>query len=99
MFQKLKNFIKQQRCAHSFSEREMIRGEWSENVPHPHPHFAERGMKVTVQPFALVRVCFKCGKPDACFGYNEKPVNGPGMSGCEDQTTLPVPPPHNENIR
>jgi hypothetical protein len=99
MFQKLKTFLKQRKCFHTFSGPEIVKGDWAENIPHPHPHFAERGMKITAQPFALVGVCFKCGKVSCSTGYNEKPVNGSGVSGWGDQTTLPVPPPHNENIR
>jgi hypothetical protein len=62
---------KQNDCAHEYCGPVQIIGPWGEPQPHPHPHFAER-LKVRIQRYAEIRVCFKCEKVSATFKYNQK---------------------------
>ena len=78
MFNPLKIFVceyrrrnAQRTCQHEFQGPATVSGPWSEPQPHPHPHFAQR-LKVRIQRYAEIRVCFKCEKVSATFKYNQK---------------------------
>lgn len=67
---------KQRDCCHEWHGPVRIDGGWSEPVPHPHPKFRDF-IKVRLQQYVELRVCFKCQKVSPTFKYNQRDENPP----------------------